>query len=114
MATKTRKAPSSGAFSAPKTAAKPHKHCVRCDCAITEHSGVVRMLCSSCDFDLQTMHWQVEYRLFGKPTYMPEAFGEPQSAAWFRANGYDDFLSKPFAPKRRDYFRPPPPEARAM
>lgn len=82
-----------------------HKHCIRCDKAITESSGVVRKLCSPCDLELQAMHWQIEYSLFRKVTYMPEASNEELSAEWFKNNGYADALVKLPPPKERNFFK---------
>lgn len=91
-----------------------HKHCVRCDKAITENSGVVRMLCSACDLDLQIMHWEVEHILFNKTTYMPEKPEELCSAKWFMDNGYAEVMRKASSPRRRNFFKHPPNEAMAM
>lgn len=82
-------------------------HCIRCKTGITAETGVVRKVCSPCDLELQTMHWEVEYALYRKVTYMPEPAGEDFSAKWYEDNGYSAVMRKPPRPYRRSFFRHP-------
>lgn len=84
------------------------KHCIRCTKPITAETGVVRKLCSACDLTLQEMHWQTEYVLFRKVTYMPEHPDLEGSAKWFEDNGYSSVMRKPPQPYRRSFFRHQP------
>lgn len=73
--------------------------CIRCELKPIEF----RALCSDCDFQLQTMHYSIEYRLDGKIKYMPEGPSDEFSPQWFVKNGYGNRLTKPWAPKRRPF-----------
>lgn len=79
-------------------------HCVRCSCELDESSGVVRAVCSSCDLELQGMHWKAEYSIYGKTMYISDRAA--QKAA---SDGHSVYKAPP--PKRRDFFRPPVNEA---
>lgn len=77
--------------------AKAHAHgttCARCN----KHPPTIRAICSTCDYELQKMHWSIEYALFRKVTYMPD----PAEAKWFSAEeNYGTAMRKPPTPTYR-------------
>lgn len=65
-------------------------NCIRCN----SNPAASRAVCATCDYNLQQMHFALEYFFDGKVRYMPED-GE---AKWFTAE-YGSRISKPYPPK---------------
>lgn len=68
--------------------------CVRC-CAAP---ATIRAVCATCSNDLETMHWQQEYTLFGKVFYDPKLTGVAPSLDWMEAERYP--VRKPPKPNK--------------